>query len=79
MTLLWAALYAPAATPKDVLATLQKAIVQGLDTDLVRTAYGKQMIRPNPTRTLEEAQRWNADEIARWKKITGDIKIDLTE
>jgi tripartite-type tricarboxylate transporter receptor subunit TctC len=79
MTLLWAALYAPAATPKDTLATLQKAIVQGLDTELVRTAYGKQMIRPNPTRTLEEAQRWNADEIARWRKITSDIKIDLTE
>src|SRR6267154_2742259 len=68
-----------AATPKDTLATLQKAIVQGLDADLVRTAYGKQMIRPNPTRTLEEAQRWNADEIARWRKITSDIKIDLTE
>ena len=79
MTLLWAALYAPAATPKDILTTLQKAIVQGLDTELVRTAYGKQMIRPNPTRTLEEAQRWNADEIARWRKITSDIKIDLTE
>ena len=28
---------------------------------------------------LEEAQRWNADEIARWRKITSDIKIDLTE
>jgi tripartite-type tricarboxylate transporter receptor subunit TctC len=79
MTLLWAALYAPAATPKDVLATLQRAVVQGLDSEQVRGAYAKQMIRPNPTKSLEEAQAWNRDEIARWRKITSDIKIDLTE
>jgi tripartite-type tricarboxylate transporter receptor subunit TctC len=79
MTLLWAALYAPAATPPDILAILQHAIVQALDTDQVRGAYAKQMIHPNPTATLADAKTWNAGEIAHWKNITSDIKIDLTE
>jgi tripartite-type tricarboxylate transporter receptor subunit TctC len=79
MTLLWAGLFAPAATPKDVLETLHKAILQGLQSEQVRGAYGKQIIRANPTASLDEAKTWLASEIAKWKKITAQIKIDLTE
>ena len=79
MTLLWAGLFAPAATPKDTLATLHKAIVQSLGSDQVRGAYAKQMIRPNPTASLDEARTWLAGEVAKWKKVTAEIKVDLTE
>jgi len=79
MTLLWAGLFAPAATPKETLETLHKAIVQALNSEQVRGAYAKQMIRPNPTLSLAEAKAWNADEIAKWKKVTNEIKIELTE
>ena len=33
---LWSALYAPAATPRDVLETLHKAAVQSLNSEPVR-------------------------------------------
>ena len=79
MTLLWAGLFAPAATPKDTLETLHKAILKGLESEQVRGAYAKQMIRPHPTMSLAEARTWSADEIAKWRRVTADIKIDLTE
>jgi len=50
-----------------------------LGSDQVRGAYAKQMIRPNPTASLDEARTWLAGEVAKWKKVTAEIKVDLTE
>jgi tripartite-type tricarboxylate transporter receptor subunit TctC len=79
MTVLWAALFAPAATPHGVLATLQKAVVQALNSSLVQEAYRKQIIRSGPTKSLDDAKSWLAHEIATWKNNTNEVKIDLTD
>src|SRR5947208_5048896 len=54
---LWSALYAPAATPRDVLEIVRKAAVQALNSDqVVVTAFKQQMIRPVPSASGEDAQ-----------------------
>ena len=78
-TTLWAGLFAPSGTPVAVQETLQKAVVQALNSPMVLDAYAKQNIRSRPTASLDEAKTWLADEIANWQKITKDIKIDLTD
>jgi tripartite-type tricarboxylate transporter receptor subunit TctC len=76
---LWSALYAPAATPRDVLDTLHKAVVQALGSEGVQTTFRKQMIKPVPSASLDEARTWNAAEAAYWKKLAADVKVELPD
>jgi tripartite-type tricarboxylate transporter receptor subunit TctC len=76
---LWSALYAPAGTPHDVLETVRKAAAQALESEAVMTAFKKQMIKAVPNRSLEDAQAFNRAEMAYWKKVTDDVKVDLPD
>jgi tripartite-type tricarboxylate transporter receptor subunit TctC len=76
---LWSALYAPAATPRDVIETVRKAAVQALQSEPVETAFRKQMIRAVPNTSFEDAQAFNRAEIAYWKKVTEDVKVELPD
>jgi len=76
---LWSALYAPAATPRDVLEIVRKAAVQALNSDQVATAFKQQMIRPVPSASSEEAQAWGKTEVAYWKKVTDEVKVELPD
>ncbi len=76
---LWSALYAPAATPRDVLATLHKAAVQSLNSEPVQTAFKKQMIKAVPNSSIDDAQAFNRAEIAYWRKVTDDVKVELPD
>src|SRR3989440_11727 len=76
---LWSALYAPAATPRDVLEIVRKAAVQALNSDQVVTAFKQQMIRPVPSASGEDAQAWDKAEVAYWKKVADEVKIDLPD
>jgi tripartite-type tricarboxylate transporter receptor subunit TctC len=76
---LWSALYAPAATPHEVLATIHKAAVAALKSEPVQTAFAKQMIKAVPSASLEDAQDFNRAEMAYWKKITDQVKVELPD
>src|SRR6516164_778227 len=76
---LWSALYAPAATPRDVLEIVRKAAVQALNSEQVTTAFKQQMIRALPSASIEEAQAWNKAEVAYWKKVTDEVKVELPD
>jgi tripartite-type tricarboxylate transporter receptor subunit TctC len=76
---LWSALYAPAATPRDVLETVRKAAVQALQSEPVETAFKKQMIRAVPNTSFDDAQAFNRAEVAYWKKVTEDVKVELPD
>ncbi len=76
---LWSALYAPAATPRDVLETLHKAAVQSLNSEPVTTAFKKQMIKAVPRASIDEAKAWDKAETAYWKKLTDEIKVELPD
>jgi len=78
-TTLWAGLFAPAATPRPVLETLHKAVNEALASPQVQDAYRKQAIRSGASPSLDAAKAWLAGEIANWKKITTEVKIDLTD
>jgi tripartite-type tricarboxylate transporter receptor subunit TctC len=76
---LWSALYAPAATPRDVLEIVRKAAVQALNSDQVTTAFKQQMIRAVPSASSEDAQAWDQAEVAYWKKVTDEVKVELPD
>ncbi len=78
-TTLWAGLFAPAATPPDVLQTLQAAVTQALNSPKVVETYANQNIRSRPTASLGEAKTWLQGEVAHWQKIIKEVKIDLTD
>ncbi len=76
---LWSALYAPAATPPDVLATIHKATVQALASEPVQTAFKRQLIKAVPNASIADARAWNAAETAYWKKVTEEVKVELPD
>jgi tripartite-type tricarboxylate transporter receptor subunit TctC len=76
-TLHWQSMLAPAGTPKEVIATLHKAIGEALQTPQVHEAFAKQLIQATPSKSPEDAQAWLKDEIAKWKKITSEVKIEM--
>ncbi|MFL5084269.1 MAG: Bug family tripartite tricarboxylate transporter substrate binding protein [Xanthobacteraceae bacterium] len=76
---LWSALYAPAATPRDVLDTLHKAAVQALNSEPVQAAFKKQMIKTVPNASIDDARAWNTAEFAYWKKVTDEVKVELPD
>jgi tripartite-type tricarboxylate transporter receptor subunit TctC len=76
---LWSALYAPAGTPRDVLETVRKAAAQALNSEPVETAFKKQMIKATPSGSLEDAQAFNRAEMAYWKKVTEQVKVELPD
>jgi hypothetical protein len=37
------------------------------------------MIRPVPSASSEEAQAWAKAEVAYWKKVTDEVKVELPD
>jgi tripartite-type tricarboxylate transporter receptor subunit TctC len=77
-TLHWQSMLAPAATPKPVLDTLFKAIQEAAKKPELLEAFSKQMVSIKPNESLDEAQKWLNAEHATWRKITAEVKIDLS-
>jgi tripartite-type tricarboxylate transporter receptor subunit TctC len=78
-TLAWQALFAPAGTPKDVLEKLRKAMTEALQSQAVAATFAKQNFNRVPTTSLEDARAWLAAEMARWQKITEEVKIEIPQ
>jgi tripartite-type tricarboxylate transporter receptor subunit TctC len=76
---LWSALYAPAKTPVPVLEAIQRIVADALKSQEVRETFGKQMINAIPNASLADAQAWNKSETERWRKVTEQIKIELSQ
>jgi tripartite-type tricarboxylate transporter receptor subunit TctC len=78
-TIAWQGLFAPAATPKEVLETIFKAAVQALNSPAAKDAFGKQHFNLAPNKSLDDAKTWLAGEIKSWREITSAVKIDTAE
>jgi len=72
----WNAMFAPAATPRPVLETLHNAAVKALATQAAIDALTKQNFNIVPSKSLDEARTWLANEINTWKEITSAVKIE---
>jgi tripartite-type tricarboxylate transporter receptor subunit TctC len=77
-TLHWQSMLAPAATPKPVLDTLFKAIQEAAKKPELQEAFGKQLVSVKPNESLDESQKWLNGELDKWRKITAEVKIDLS-
>jgi tripartite-type tricarboxylate transporter receptor subunit TctC len=78
-TLHWQGMLAPANTPKEVLSTLFKAIVEAAGKPQLQEGFKKQLVSVKPSESLDEAQAWLRNEIITWRKITAEVKVDLTD
>ena len=76
---LWSALYAPAGTPRGVLEALHKQVLHALSAEPVQSTFKKQMIRAIPNASIADAQAWDKQETAHWRKLTERVKIDLPQ
>ena len=77
-TLHWQSMLAPAQTPKPVLETLFKAIGEAAKAPQLLEAFDKQFVAVKPNESLEESQRWLRNELETWRKITAEVKIDMS-
>jgi tripartite-type tricarboxylate transporter receptor subunit TctC len=73
---LWLGLYAPAAVPPDVLATLNTGVRKALQDDQLKTAFAKYGLTPRGT-TLPESAAFTKSEYQKWKKVIDDGHITL--
>ena len=78
-TMAWQGMFAPAGTPPEVLATLNREILKAMEQPNVKEIFGKQYFNIVPSKSAAEAKTWLAGESANWKKITEEVKIDLSE
>ena len=78
-TLHWQSMLAPANTPKEVLATLYKAIVDAAGAPQLQDGFKKQLVSVKPNASLDEAQSWLQSELAAWRKTVAEVKIELTD
>jgi tripartite-type tricarboxylate transporter receptor subunit TctC len=76
-TLHWQGMLAPAATPKPVLETLFTTIQAAAKVPALQEAFGKQLVSIKPNESLAESQTWLNGELAKWRKTTAEVKIDL--
>ncbi len=44
-----------------------------------RRRFAKQLVSVKPSESLDEAQTWLKGELAHWRKITAEVKIDLAD
>jgi tripartite-type tricarboxylate transporter receptor subunit TctC len=75
-TIAWQALFAPGGTPQDRLATIFKATVEAMKTPAVSGSFTKQGFIEDPNASPDDARKWLAGEMATWRKITGEVKIE---
>jgi tripartite-type tricarboxylate transporter receptor subunit TctC len=77
-TLHWQGMLAPAQTPRPVLDTLFKSIQEAAKNPQLLEAFGKQLVDVKPNQSLEESKAWLNSEMENWRKITAEVKIDLS-
>lgn len=78
-TLHWQGMLAPASTPKEVLDTLFKAINEAAKAPALQEAFAKQLVSVKPNASLEESKTWLKGELDNWRKITSEVKVEMTE
>ena len=78
-TLHWQSMLAPANTPKEVLATLFKAIGEAANAPQLQDNFKKQFVTVKLNDSLDESQAWLKGELAAWRKIVAEVKIELTD
>jgi tripartite-type tricarboxylate transporter receptor subunit TctC len=75
-TIAWQGLFAPAGIAKPVLQKIFDATVAAMKEPTVAEAFKKQSFNTVPNQSLDDARAWLAGEMARWQKITSEVKVE---
>jgi tripartite-type tricarboxylate transporter receptor subunit TctC len=78
-TLQWLAIFAPSGVAPDTLATLHRAARAAATSPAVIEKLKVQVMRAVPTASPEEARAWLAHEMALWRRIVSEVKIELPD
>ena len=78
-TVAWNGLFAPASTPKPVLAALFKAVTQALQAPEAVEKFKRQNFNVVPNSSLDDAKTWLAGEMTHWQTITQSVKIEAPQ
>ena len=78
-TMAWNGMFAPAATPRPVLEALHKAAGEAMAVPAAKEQLTRQNFNIVPSKSVDDAKTWLAGEIATWKKITSEVKIETAE
>jgi tripartite-type tricarboxylate transporter receptor subunit TctC len=77
-TIAWQGLFAPAGTSKEVLEKVRSETARALQTPSVQQVLQQQGFNIVPTASLEDANAWLAEEMTAWRKVTNEVKIDVS-
>jgi tripartite-type tricarboxylate transporter receptor subunit TctC len=75
----WQGVFAPAGTPKEVLDALNKAFVAAMQSPAAQEAFKKQNFNVVPNQSVDDARSWLAGEMAAWRTITSQVKVEAAE
>jgi tripartite-type tricarboxylate transporter receptor subunit TctC len=76
-TLNWSALFAPAGTPPDVIATLHKAFTDAVNDPYILEQAARSGTFGFAAESPQATAAWLKSEIAKWRKTTAEIKIEM--
>ena len=77
-TIAWNGMFAPAGTPKPVLDALYAAVAKALASPEAQAKFKKQNYNIVPSKSVDDAQKWLANELKQWQTITAAVKIDVS-
>jgi tripartite-type tricarboxylate transporter receptor subunit TctC len=72
----WYGLYAPAGTPRDILARLNVLVVKILSEPEMAKRFASQGAEPSAT-TPEELVQYRRSEFERWRKLIAELKLKV--
>jgi len=73
----WFGLVAPGGTPRDVITTLHRAVVQAMEDPAIRKRFLSNGAEPAPSRTPEEFGALMRAEVTKWAKVVKDAGISV--
>ena len=73
----WHGLFAPSATPRDIVNKLYAALAQAAAQADVRQRFDKAVIPLTPSKSPEDFDGFVKTEAARWKKIVSDNRVTV--
>lgn len=76
-TMNWSALFAPSGTPPEIIKVLHKAFTDAVNDPWVVEAAGKTGTDIFPLDSPEATQKWLTDEMAKWRGIVKEVKIEM--
>jgi tripartite-type tricarboxylate transporter receptor subunit TctC len=75
-TVAWNAMFMPAETPKPVQEALFNLVNQTMRSPEVKEKLEKQHFVISPNKSLADAHKWLDGEIAHWRDITQNVKLE---